>query len=202
MPPVQELDEQSPKESPKTSPKQSPKTEVDESVKESPEASPKPSIQEPTESPQEDSPSEPPEEAPKKSAEQSLRESPSIKSSDVDVAMETGLLRAAASGDGASFGKVANDDIELIAGAIEEICAVLADAPNLIVRISVSVEVDTAGIRVFFFCAGGHLDFESADTAQNDEFKSSFHSSYSRLLNVKTSPRNSIRSLDTFRYVR
>ena len=52
----------------------------------------------------------------------------------------------------------------------------------------------------FFFLPCGHLDFESAVTAQSDEFKGSFHSSCSRLLNVKT-PRNSILSLDTFRYV-
>ena len=32
----------------------------------------------------------------------------------------------------------------------------------------------------------GHLSLESVVTAQNDEFKGSFYSSYSRLLNVKT----------------
>ena len=48
----------------------------------------------------------------------------------------------------------------------------------------------------------GHLDFKPAVTAQNDEFKDSFDSSYSRLLNVKIQPRNSLLCLDTFRYVR
>ena len=48
----------------------------------------------------------------------------------------------------------------------------------------------------------GFLDYGSAVTAQNDESKGSFHSSYSRSLNVKTESRNSILSLDTFRYVR
>ena len=37
-----------------------------------------------------------------------------------------------------------------------------------------------------FFFPCGHHDFESAVTAQNDEFKSSFDSSHSRLLNVKS----------------
>ena len=46
------------------------------------------------------------------------------------------------------------------------------------------------------FLPCGHLDFESAVTVQNDEFKCSFHSSYSRLVNVET-PRNSILSLHT-----
>ena len=36
------------------------------------------------------------------------------------------------------------------------------------------------------FLPCGHLDFESAVTAQNDEFKGRFHSSYSRLSNVET----------------
>ena len=44
--------------------------------------------------------------------------------------------------------------------------------------------VDTAEIR-FFFLPYGHLDFESAVAEQSDESKCSFHSSYSRLLNVK-----------------
>ena len=39
--------------------------------------------------------------------------------------------------------------------------------------------------RKHAFLPCGHLDFESAVTAQNDEFKCSFRSSYSRLLNVK-----------------
>ena len=47
-----------------------------------------------------------------------------------------------------------------------------------------------------------HLDFESAVTVQNGEFKGIFHGSHSRLLNVKPRPRNSILSHDTFRYVR
>ena len=38
---------------------------------------------------------------------------------------------------------------------------------------------DTAEMYAFLPC--GHLDFETAVTAQNDEFKGSFHSSYSRL---------------------
>ena len=42
----------------------------------------------------------------------------------------------------------------------------------------------------------------SGSTAQNGEFKSSFHSSVSRLFNVECWPRNSILSLDAFRYVR
>ena len=47
----------------------------------------------------------------------------------------------------------------------------------------------------------GHLDFQSVVTAKNDEFRGCFHSSYSRSLGVKTWPRNSIRSLVTYRYV-
>ena len=43
------------------------------------------------------------------------------------------------------------------------------------------------------------LKYSSAVTARNDEFKGSFHSSYSCLLNVKTWPRNSIIGLDAFR---
>ena len=59
-----------------------------------------------------------------------------------------------------------------------------------------------SGNTLFFF-ACGHLDFESAVTVQNDEFKGSFHSSYSRLLNVsKTQPINAMLSRLTFRYVR
>ena len=45
------------------------------------------------------------------------------------------------------------------------------------------------GNALFLPC--GHLDFESAVTKQNDEFKGSFDISSSRLLNVKTWPRNS-----------
>ena len=56
------------------------------------------------------------------------------------------------------------------------------------------------------FLPCGHLDFESAVTAQNDEFKDSFHSSYSRLLNVETSPRTlylaSILSHTFVKYIR
>ena len=47
------------------------------------------------------------------------------------------------------------------------------------------------------FLPCGHLDFESAVTAQNDEFKVSFDSSSSRSLNAQTKPRNSTLSLDT-----
>ena len=54
--------------------------------------------------------------------------------------------------------------------------------------------------REYAFLPCGHFDFESAETAQNDEFKGSFDSSSSRSLNVKTEPRNSILSLDTFKY--
>ena len=46
------------------------------------------------------------------------------------------------------------------------------------------VGLGTTEIR--FLLPYGHLDFESAVTAQNDESKGSFHNSYSRLLNVKT----------------
>ena len=63
---------------------------------------------------------------------------------------------------------------------------------------SSSLHFDTAEI-LFLSCA--HLDFQSAITLHNDELEGSFHRSYSRLLNVKTSSRNSIRSLDTFRCV-
>ena len=38
--------------------------------------------------------------------------------------------------------------------------------------------VQTRSLHAFLQC--GHLDFESAVTAQNDEFKASFDSSYSR----------------------
>ena len=54
--------------------------------------------------------------------------------------------------------------------------------------------------RKYAFLPCGHLDFESVVPAQNDEFKGSFDSLYSRVLNVKTLPRNSILSLDTFKY--
>ena len=54
----------------------------------------------------------------------------------------------------------------------------------------------------YAFLPCGNLDFESAVTAQYDRLKGSFHSSHSRLLNVKTWPRNSIFGIDTFRYVR
>ena len=40
--------------------------------------------------------------------------------------------------------------------------------------------------RKYAFLPCSHLDFESAVTAQSDEFKGRFHRSYSRLLNVKT----------------
>ena len=40
--------------------------------------------------------------------------------------------------------------------------------------------------RKYDFLSCDHLDFESAVTAQNEEFKGSFDSSYSRLSNVKT----------------
>ena len=40
------------------------------------------------------------------------------------------------------------------------------------------------------FLPCSHLDFESAVAAQKDESKGSFHSSYSRLLNLKTLRRN------------
>ena len=56
--------------------------------------------------------------------------------------------------------------------------------------------------NTFFFFAVRSLDFESAVTDLNDEFKGSFLGSFSRLLNVKTSPRSSILSLDTSKYVR
>ena len=52
--------------------------------------------------------------------------------------METGLLPnsgAVSSGGGVTFGTVSSDHIELISGALEEICAVLESAPYLIVRI-------------------------------------------------------------------
>ena len=52
---------------------------------------------------------------------------------------------------------------------------------------------DTVEMR---FLPCGHFDLESAVTAQDDEFKGSFRSSFSRLLHVKTWPRNSILSLD------
>ena len=39
--------------------------------------------------------------------------------------------------------------------------------------------------RKYAFLPCGHFDFESAVTAQNDEFKGSFDSSYSRSLKVK-----------------
>ena len=44
----------------------------------------------------------------------------------------------------------------------------------------------------------GHLDLESAVTAQNDDFEGSFRGSSSRSLNVKFYPSNSILSLDTY----
>ena len=40
--------------------------------------------------------------------------------------------------------------------------------------------------RKYAFLPCSHLDFETAVAAQNDAFKGSFDSSYSRLLNVKT----------------
>ena len=58
---------------------------------------------------------------------------------------------------------------------------------------------DTAVIR---FSAVRSPRFWVSGYAQNDQFKGSFHSSYSRLLNVKTWPRNSILNLGIFRYVR
>ena len=48
------------------------------------------------------------------------------------------------------------------------------------------------------FLPCGHLGFESAVIAQNDDFKVSFDISSSRSLNVKTSPRNSKLSLGTY----
>ena len=48
----------------------------------------------------------------------------------------------------------------------------------------------------------GNALFCRAVTAQNDEFKGSVDSSYSRSFNVKTWPRNSILSLDTFVKIR
>ena len=53
------------------------------------------------------------------------------------------------------------------------------------------------GPRKFTFLPYGHLNFESAVTAQNDEFKANFDSSSSRSLNVMTQPRNSILKLCT-----
>ena len=46
--------------------------------------------------------------------------------------------------------------------------------------------------RNYAFLPCGQLDFESAVAAQNVEFKSSFIAAYSRLLKVKTLPRNPI----------
>ena len=40
--------------------------------------------------------------------------------------------------------------------------------------------------KSYAFLRGGHLDFESAVIARNDKVYGSFHSSYSRLLKVKT----------------
>ena len=40
--------------------------------------------------------------------------------------------------------------------------------------------------RKYAYLPCGHFDFESAVTAQNDDFKGSSDSSYSRSLNVKT----------------
>ena len=53
--------------------------------------------------------------------------------------------------------------------------------------------------RKYAFLPCDQLGFGSAVSAQNEEFKGSFHGLYSRLLSVKTQPRNSILSLDTFR---
>ena len=58
---------------------------------------------------------------------------------------------------------------------------------------------DTAEIRFF---AVRSPRFGVSGWCTKWRIQGSFHSSYSRLLNVKTSPRNSILSLDTFRYVR
>ena len=54
--------------------------------------------------------------------------------------------------------------------------------------------------RKYAFLSCGHLDFESVVTEQR--IQGSFDSSYSRSFNVKTWPRNSILSLNNFRYVR
>ena len=58
---------------------------------------------------------------------------------------------------------------------------------------------DTAEIRFF---AVRSPPFWVSGYCTKWRIQGSFHSSYPRLLNVKTSPRNSILSLDTFRHVR
>ena len=58
---------------------------------------------------------------------------------------------------------------------------------------------DTAKIR--FSAVRSPQFWVSAVTAQNDESNGSFHSSYSRSLNIETWQRNSTLSLDTSRYV-
>ena len=75
----------------------------------------------------------------------------------------------------------------------------LRPCPNVVAALYIFIVCKSTPRKYAFLPCGHHLDFESAVTAQNDEFKSSFHSSYSRLLNVNTQPGKSILSLDTFR---
>ena len=55
-------------------------------------------------------------------------------------------------------------------------------------KVKVELVPRRRGNRLLFLLCG-LLDFESAVTAQNDELKGSFDSSYSRSLNVKTKSR-------------
>ena len=73
----------------------------------------------------------------------------------------------------------------------DSFCSVSA---RLQLRISMT---ETPLKYAFLHC--GHLNFESAVTTPNGNCKGSFDSLSSCSLNVKTSPRNSIRSPDTYR---